>query len=67
LGYTFNTKNLKYVDKVRIYASSLNTFVITKYKGIDPEVSASGLDPGNDSRDKYPTVRTFTFGLNVTF
>jgi hypothetical protein len=67
LGYTFNTKKMKYVDKVRIYASSLNTFVITKYKGIDPEVSASGLDPGNDSRDKYPTVRTFTFGFNVTF
>jgi hypothetical protein len=30
-------------------------------------VNASGLDPGNDSRDKYPTVRTFTFGINLSF
>ena len=67
LGYTFKTDNLKYINRARIYASSLNTFIITKYKGIDPEVSASGLDPGNDSRDKYPTVRTFTFGINLSF
>lgn len=67
LGYTFNTKNWKYIDRLRIYASSLNTFVFTNYKGTDPEVSASGLAPGNDLPDKYPTVRTFTFGLNVSF
>ncbi|MDL2208965.1 TonB-dependent receptor, partial [Parabacteroides sp. OttesenSCG-928-O15] len=67
LGYTFDTKKWKYIDRLRVYASSLNTFVFTNYKGTDPEVSASGLAPGNDSRDKYPTVRTFTFGLNVTF
>jgi hypothetical protein len=41
--------------------------VITKYKGIDPEVSRLGLDPGTDSRDKYPTMRTFTFGANFNF
>ena len=67
LGYTFNTENIKYLNSARIYASTLNTFVITKYKGIDPEVSASGLAPGNDSRDKYPTVRTFTIGINLSF
>jgi len=67
LGYTFNTEKLKYINRLRIYASSLNTFVITKYKGTDPEVSAGGLFPGNDIPDKYPTVRTFTFGLNLTF
>ena len=67
LGYTFDTSSIRYVERARIYASALNTFVITNYKGIDPEVSSSGLSPGNDNRDKYPTVRTFTFGLNVSF
>lgn len=67
LGYTFNTKNIKYISNLRIYASTLNTFVITKYKGLDPEVNAGGLAPGNDDRNKYPTVRTFTFGLNIGF
>lgn len=67
LGYTFNDIKNKVVKRARIYASSLNTFIITGYKGIDPEVNRLGLDPGNDDRDKYPTTRTFTFGVNVSF
>lgn len=45
-------------------------FTITKYKGMDPE-AAAGSDnfwtAGVDDRDQYPTVRSFTIGLNVTF
>ena len=36
-------------------------------KGIDPEVSTDGLTPGYDTRDRYPSVRSFTFGVNVKF
>lgn len=57
----------KYIHNARIYASALNTFVITNYKGLDPEVYSGGLSPGNDGRDKYPTTRTFTLGLNLSF
>ncbi|WP_286856544.1 SusC/RagA family TonB-linked outer membrane protein [Sphingobacterium sp. UBA7625] len=67
LGYTFRNMKSKWLNNARIYASSLNTFVITGYKGIDPEVNRLGLAPGNDDRDKYPTTRTFTFGVNVSF
>lgn len=83
LGYTWNKTGIKYIQAARVYASSLNTFIITGYKGIDPEVSlrngistaqsgvaqtpTSGLDPGMDSPYKYPTTRTFSIGLNVTF
>ncbi|WP_120272924.1 SusC/RagA family TonB-linked outer membrane protein [Mangrovibacterium diazotrophicum] len=66
LGYTMTNLG-KYIQKARIYASTLNTFVITGYKGIDPEVYSGGLTPGNDGRDKYPTTRTFTLGVNLTF
>lgn len=66
LGYRIaNIKNI--VKNARIYVAMLNTLVITGYKGIDPEVNSLGLTPGNDDRDKYPSARTFTFGLNVTF
>ena len=66
LGYRIgNIKNI--VKNARIYVAMLNTLVITGYKGIDPEVNLIGLTPGNDDRDKYPSARTFTFGLNVTF
>ncbi|WP_202390758.1 SusC/RagA family TonB-linked outer membrane protein [Flavobacterium sp. Sd200] len=66
LGYNFN-KLGKYISSARVYTSVLNAFIITGYKGIDPEVDTSGLAPGNDYRDKYPTARTFNFGIDVTF
>lgn len=66
LGYNVNLKSNKYVKSLRIYASGLNMFTITGYKGIDPEVNRGGLAPGNDERDKYPTTRTFTLGALVT-
>lgn len=55
------------VKNTRVYVSMLNSLVITGYKGIDPEVNRLGLAPGDDDRDKYPSVRTFTFGVNATF
>ena len=67
LGYSFNVKNIKWIQRLRIYASCLNLATITGYKGLDPEVDITGLTPGTDDRDKYPTTRSFTFGLNVTF
>lgn len=65
LGYNFDHIKSNIIKGARIYVSTLNTFTITGYKGVDPEVNRIGLAPGNDDRDKYPTTRTFTFGVNV--
>jgi TonB-linked SusC/RagA family outer membrane protein len=74
LGYTFDQNQLPLVSNVvssaRLYVSGRNLLTLTGYKGLDPEVTTrgqDGLSPGNDYRDKYPTTRTFTLGLNVTF
>lgn len=74
LGYTFNTSKWKYVRNLRVYASCLNLLTITGYKGLDPEINLRGdqdngysLAIGTDHRDKFPTTRSFTFGVNVTF
>ena len=45
----------------RIYASCSNVFTITKYKGVDPEIT-SGKDD-----NIYPRCRTFLLGLNLNF
>ena len=70
LGYNFNVHN-KVIKSARVYASTLNTFTITKYKGLDPEVMIQDnnqpLAYGDDGRDKYPTTRTYTLGVNLTF
>lgn len=66
LGYSFGQVG-KYIKSLRIYGSVLNALTITGYKGIDPEVSTDGLTPEYDTRDRYPSVRSFTFGVNVKF
>ena len=47
--------------RLRLYGAVQNPFVITKYKGLDPEV-ASGID-----RDVYPRATTFTIGVVASF
>lgn len=66
LGYNF--KNLgKMMQNLRVYTSVNNLFIITKYKGIDPEVEQGGIAPGVDSNNFYPKTRTVLFGLKATF
>lgn len=68
LAYNFNLKKVSFLKSVKVYASGQNLFCITGYKGLDPEINRSDIRwLGNDSRDKYPTVKTFTFGLNLIF
>ena len=67
LGYDFG-KLGNWVNNLRIYATCNNVFTITGYKGIDPEISLGGLEPGIDWRNTtYPRTRTYMFGVNVNF
>lgn len=69
LGYTVPLKGAirKYINNLRVYVSGQNLFCITGYSGMDPEVDNAFMSPGIDYQDKYPTTRSFTFGLNVNF
>lgn len=68
LGYTLPLKMNKFVKSVRTYLSADNLFCITGYDGLDPEMSNGDIwSFGIDWRDKYPSTRSFTFGLNVAF
>ncbi|KQX14379.1 SusC/RagA family TonB-linked outer membrane protein [Flavobacterium sp. Root420] len=66
IGFTLPKSTFKFIDTLRIYASGSNLATFTSYKGIDPEVNRDGLFPGNDDRDKYPSTRSFSIGLNIT-
>jgi TonB-linked SusC/RagA family outer membrane protein len=69
LGYTLVTPSIKkYISEIRFYIAGQNLLCITGYKGLDPELANKDfMASGNDPRDKYPTIRSFTFGLNVKF
>ena len=74
VGYTLPEAITKKagIQRLRLYVTGTNLFVISSYPGFDPEVSSyarnssySGLTPGIDF-SSYPKSRAFTFGLNVT-
>ncbi len=65
-GYNFRHVS-KYIAKLRVSATAQNVFCLTKYKGLDPEVSLSGLTPGIENLSYYPKTTVISFGLNVSF
>ena len=67
LGYNFNTSKINWLSRLRVYFTSNNLLTLTKYSGIDPEITYDGLSFGLDQYNVYPKTRTFTFGVNATF
>lgn len=73
VGYTIpKTKKLG-IENLRCYLAGTNLFTLTRYSGLDPEMTvstnsasegdmANGIDWGT-----YPVAMTFTFGINLTF
>lgn len=66
LAYNFNVKS-RYVSRLNAYLSAQNVLWIAGYKGIDPEVNLSGLEPGIDGLSYYPRTTTLTLGVNASF
>jgi TonB-linked SusC/RagA family outer membrane protein len=82
LGYTVPLKT-KAMQSLRIYVMAENLFTISGYSGWDPEVDTKGYEndalikyssnaqtanagAGLDF-NSYPSMRAFTFGVNVNF
>lgn len=66
LGYNIPVRSGA-IQRLRVHVSGQSLFTITGYKGQDPEIGIEGLSPGMDYRWMYPSVKTFTFGVNVQF
>jgi hypothetical protein len=68
LNYTINKKHLKWIglNRISIYASANNPFIITKYSGVDPDIAQAGYDPAMDNA-QTPRSRSYTLGLTVDF
>jgi len=70
LAYRFKVPG-NYIHAVRLYVTGTNLFIITKYKGVDPELNltldgqASGQFIGVDMNNYYPKTRTFLGGIQV--
>lgn len=67
------------IQNLRISVSGQNLLTFTNYSGLDPEVNYFGAEGGTSGNNtasntvrgfdfgSYPTVRSYTFSLNLTF
>lgn len=71
LGYNLplNIISKAKLTRLRIYGAAQNLLTFTRYSGFDPEVGAfnqsvllTGIDNG-----RFPTPRTYSFGVNLEF
>jgi TonB-linked SusC/RagA family outer membrane protein len=63
LGYTLpkHMLNKAGIQKLRVYMNVTNPFVLTSYKGFDPEWA------GAESKNDGPSTITYQFGINLNF
>lgn len=68
IGYNW-APGFKGIKNINVYASATNLFTITGYSWFDPEVNAFGSDASRRGVDiySYPSSRTFSLGMKVTF
>lgn len=65
LGYTLNTARInKYVKSLRLFGDVQNAFILTNFKGVDPELQVTTVKGGPAP---YPMARTVSFGLRAGF
>lgn len=75
LGYSISEKILKKIglSQTRIYASGTNLLTLTKYSGLDPEMTVSDNSKNEGDRaagidwGTYPSAMTIMLGLDITF
>ncbi len=78
LGYNFNLKKASWIKNLNIYVQGQNLITITDYTGYDPDASYNyGEGMWNDGSQNsvnrgvddfgYPTYKTYTAGIKVTF
>ncbi|QKZ15782.1 TonB-dependent receptor [Spirosoma sp. KUDC1026] len=73
IGYTLPpavASKIKF-ETARVYVQAQNLFTITKYSGIDPEVTSVGATPGSTvlgiDQGNYPFSKIYQIGLSFGF
>jgi TonB-linked SusC/RagA family outer membrane protein len=57
------------ISRLRAYLTGTNLFTVTDYTGYDPEISSFNSNDASLGVDfgSYPTSKTFTVGVDITF
>ncbi len=69
LAYRILFEKVNWLSSIDLSITGHNLFTLTKYSGFNPEVNSFSNDPTRIGIDfgGYPTTRSFSFGLSLTF
>ena len=69
LGYTFDFKNLKWIDSLNVNLTARNPYIWTRYSGWDPDVNSYTNDSSRVGVDwgSYPSARAYVLGIVLNF
>ncbi len=73
LGYRLPVENINWLNSARFYVNVQNAFIITDYKGFNPEVSVQNIGGVSSSpsigidTNGYPMAQTWNFGMQFNF
>lgn len=63
VGYDLNRLMKNRFSSLQVYFQGSNLFTLTKYTGLDPEISTVGINMGLDA-GAWPTPKQFIFGIS---
>jgi iron complex outermembrane receptor protein len=67
LAYNLSFDKTPWISNARLYVTGQNLWVLTDYKGYDPEVNSQGGNVYGIDYSAYPKARTFLLGVSVNF
>ena len=69
IGYTVGSKYLNTIGfrSARVYVSGQNLITLTKYKGLDPDITGPNIFERGLDYGQYPALRILSAGLQFSF
>ncbi|MBU1821568.1 MAG: SusC/RagA family TonB-linked outer membrane protein, partial [Bacteroidetes bacterium] len=66
LAYNIPVKG-NILSRAQVFVSGNNLFVLTKFQGVDPELSTGNVNSGVYTKQQFPRSRGFQLGVNLSF
>ncbi|MFL9832020.1 TonB-dependent receptor [Flavobacterium sp. ST-87] len=67
ISYNIPVSKTGFIQNARVYANGQNLWIISKYKGYDPDFNNDGLFSRGYDGGSFPNPRTVSLGIEVNF
>lgn len=67
ISYEIPVSKTSFIQKARVYANGQNLWIISKYRGYDPDFMSDGLFSRGYDGGSFPNPRTISLGIEVNF